>query len=248
MTNYFSKKQEKKRSVAKNSKRRIIYNDLNKNIFSPLLRYKLETPYDYPISRLKLYYDLSSLKENPDYEEAKLHWEQDLKDIGIDPEVIEAQVNGLNKDVEMFFTSQIREPVIAAITTGGIFTAFESRTDVPPLNHISIPSVIKELQSDWIENTRVNQRYEEVTHHYILGGGQIIATIEPQDETRLKDIINDLRSNSSIRRTIQGFSQRKDTILDDVKKLNSEINKRIVNQIRKKLYKTTCSKCVLTGG
>lgn len=54
---------------------------------SPLLRYKLETPYDYPISRLKLYYDLSSLKENADYEEAKLHWEQDLNDIRIDPEV-----------------------------------------------------------------------------------------------------------------------------------------------------------------
>jgi hypothetical protein len=40
-------------------------------MFSPLLDYKLETPYDYPISRLKLYYDLSSLKENSDYEEAK---------------------------------------------------------------------------------------------------------------------------------------------------------------------------------
>jgi hypothetical protein len=38
------------------------------------------------------------LKENPDYEEAKLHWEQD-QDIGIDPEVIEAQVNTLNNDV-----------------------------------------------------------------------------------------------------------------------------------------------------
>lgn len=62
---------------------------------SPLLRYKLETPYDYPISRLKLYYDLSSLKENADYEEAKLHWEQDLNDIRIDPEVIEAQINAL---------------------------------------------------------------------------------------------------------------------------------------------------------
>jgi hypothetical protein len=137
-------------------KRQVIYNDLDKNIFSPLLDYELETRYDYPISLLTLNYDLSSLKENPDYEEAKLHWEQDLKDIGIDPEVIEAQVKALNEDVDMFFTSQVRERVIAAITTDGKLTAFESRTDVPPLNHISIPNVIKQLQSDWIENTRVS--------------------------------------------------------------------------------------------
>ena len=67
-------------------KRQVIYNDIVRNIFSPLIDYELETPYDYPISRLKLSYDLSSLKGNPDYEEAKLHWKQDLKDIGIDPE------------------------------------------------------------------------------------------------------------------------------------------------------------------
>ena len=233
----------KKRSVAKNSKRRIIYNDLNKNIFSPLLDYELETPYDYPISRLKLYYDLSSLKENPDYEEAKLHWEQDLKDIGIDPEVIEAQVKVLNKDVDMFFTSQIREPVIAAITTGGIFTAFESGTDIPALNQISIPNVIKELQSDWIEDTGVDQRYENDTHYYVLGNA-IIATIEPQDETRLDHIINSLRSKDSpISLAIQALKQRRATILDDVKALNKEMKKRIINPINKNLYKTTCSQC-----
>jgi hypothetical protein len=54
----------------------------------------------------------------------------------------------LNKDVYMYFTSQIREPVIAAITLDGKFTAFESKTGIPPLNQISISNVIKELQSD----------------------------------------------------------------------------------------------------
>jgi hypothetical protein len=140
-----------KRSLA--ARRQVIYNDIIKNIFSPLLDHKLETLYDYPISRLKLYYDLSSLKENPDYDEAKLHWKQDLKDIGIDPEMIEAQVNALNKDVDIFFTSQIRKPVIDAITADGIFTAFESRTGIPPLNHVCIHNVIKQLERDWIEDT-----------------------------------------------------------------------------------------------
>ncbi len=229
-----------KRSLV--DKRQGIYNDLDKNIFSPLLDYELETPYDYPISRLKLNYDLSSLKENPDYEVAKLHWEQDLDDIGIGPEVIEAQVNTLNKDVDMFFTSQIREPVIATITIEGIFTAFESKTDIPPLNHISIPNVIKQLQSDWIEDTGVDQRYENDRRHYVLGGA-IITTIEPDDKTRLDNIINSLRSKDNlISHHIQAFKERRVAIWNDVMKLNTEINKRIINCISKKLYKTTCSK------
>ncbi|MGC1930834.1 MAG: DUF4062 domain-containing protein, partial [Candidatus Nitrosopolaris sp.] len=204
-------KEIEKRSL--DDKRQVIYNDLDKNIFSQLLDYELETLYDYPISRLKLNYDLSTLKENPDYEEAKLHWEQDLKDIRIDPEVIEAQVNALNKDVDMFFTSQIREPVIAAITIVEIFTAFESGTDIPPLNQISIPNVIKQLQSDWIEDTGVDKRYEKDTHYYVLGN-TIIATIEPQNETRLDQIINSLRSKDNlISQRIHAFKERRDTIL-----------------------------------
>lgn len=183
------------------------------------------------------------MKENPDYEEAKLHWEQDLKDIEIDPEMIEAQVKALNKDVDMFFTSQVREPVIAAITTGGIFTAFETEIGIPPLNRISVPYVVRQLQSDWIEDTGIDQRYENDTHYYVLGG-VTIATIEPQDETRLDHIINSLRSKDNlISHHIQAFKQRRATILDDVMKMNREIDKRIINRIRKKLYKTTCPMC-----
>jgi hypothetical protein len=61
------------------------------------------------------------------------------------------------------------------------------------LNHISIPRIIEQLQSDWIEDTGVDQRYKNDTHYYVLGN-TIIATIEPQDETRLDHIINNLRS------------------------------------------------------
>jgi hypothetical protein len=136
--------------------------------------------------------------------------------------------------------------VIAKITL-----AFESTTRIPPLNHISIPNVIKGLQSDWIEDTIVDQRYEKDTDCYVLGNA-IIATIEPDDKTRLDNIINSLRSKDNlISQRIQAFKERRASILDEVKKLNSEINKRIINPISKQLYKTTCSKCddnALAGG
>lgn len=196
---------------------------------------------------MKLYYDLSSLKENPDYEEAKLHWEQDLKDVGIDPEVVEAKINALNKDVDMFFTSKIRELVRDTITTDGKLKAFEPKTGIPPLNDISINYVIKQLERDWIEDTGVDKRYEMDTRQYVLGG-VIVATLEPEDETRLDHIIDKLRSKSnSISHHIQAFKERRVAILNDVMKLNSEINKRIFSPIRKTLYNTTCSKCVLIG-
>ena len=189
------------------------------------------------------------MKENADYDEAKLHWEQDLEDI--DPEVIEAKVKALNKDIDMFFTSQVRELVIGAITLDGKFTAFESTTGIPHLNQISIPNVIKELESDWIEDTGVDQRYEKDTYYYVLGDA-IIAIIEPQDETRLDNIIKRLRSKDNlISQHIQGFKERRVTIRNNIMKLNKEIDKRIINRISKKLYKTTCSNCddnALAGG
>jgi hypothetical protein len=139
----------------------------------------------------------------------------------------------------MFFISQIRELVIASITLDGKFTAFKSKTRIPSLNHISIPNVIKGLQSDWIEDTGVDQRYEKDTHYYVLGNA-IIATIKPDDKTRLDDMINSLRSKDNlINHHIQAFKERRITIYNDVMKLNKEIDKRITNRISKNRYKTT---------
>jgi hypothetical protein len=118
------------------------------------------------------------------------------------------------------------------------------------LNQISIPNVIKKLQSDWIEDTGVDKRYDKDTRECVLGDATI-ATIEPQNETRLDHIINSLRSKDNlISQRIQAFKERRATILNDVMKLNKEIDTRITNRISKRLYKTTCSKCddnALTG-
>ncbi|MFZ0513639.1 MAG: hypothetical protein WAM14_18680 [Candidatus Nitrosopolaris sp.] len=190
---------------------------------------------------MKLDYDLSELKDNPDYDEAKVHWEQDLKNIGMDPEQIESRVKDLNTDIDKFFTSHIREHVIAAATEANL-TAFDE-TGIPPLNQISIPYVIKQLESDWIDDVGVNKRYDENTRQYDLEG-VTIATIEPQHETRLNHVINSLRSkHSPISLAIQAFRQRRVTILEDVRTLNKEMKKRIINPINKNLYKTTCSQC-----
>lgn len=67
---------------------------------------------------------------------------------------------------------------------------------------------------------------------------------EPDDETSLVDIINSLRSKHNlISHRIQAFKECRVIIWKDVMKLNKEINKRIINRISTKLYKTTCSKC-----
>jgi methyl coenzyme M reductase beta subunit len=85
------------------------------------------------------------------------------------------------------------------------------------------------------------------TRQYVLEG-VIIATTSPTQDETMNKIINSLKKDSSIRIAIQASKERRATILDDVMKMNREIDKRIVSQIRKKLYKTTCIKCVLTGG
>jgi hypothetical protein len=97
--------------------RRKIHESLNNNIFEKIAKCGLDGAYTSPIHRLKINYDLSTLRESSDYEEAKAHWEQDLKGIQTDPEKIESEINGLNQDIEKFFRENVRNYVVSAIAS-----------------------------------------------------------------------------------------------------------------------------------
>ena len=60
---------------------------------------------------LYLRYDLSDLKTNPDYNEAKIHWEKDINEDTIDPERLEEQINLLRNGINEFFEKQTPEYV-----------------------------------------------------------------------------------------------------------------------------------------
>jgi len=220
--------------------RRKIHESLNYNIFEKIAKYGLDGAYTSPIHRLKINYDLSTLRESSDYEEAKAHWEQDLKGIEIDPEKIETEVKGLNQDIEKFFGENVRKYVVSAIEQN--FTPF-ANAGVPPLNHVSISYVIMELERDWIEDTGVDTRYHRESGIYHLGD-YVIATIRPESEINLNHIINTLRSKDSpIKSAIRSFRLRRNSILKDVEMLNREMDRRIINPIKKGRYKTTCKQC-----
>jgi hypothetical protein len=219
--------------------RRRIHESLNSNIFEKIVNYDSEGNYTSPINRLKINYDLSKLQENSDYEEAKAHWEQDLKNAG--PEAMEAQVRGLNQDIEEFFSVTLPNIVATAVKTN--FTIYNKTNDVPPLNQISTPGVIKELERDWIENTGIVIAYYKESRRYDIGG-MTVATIEPQHESDLNHIIKGLRSKDSpINLAILSFRLRRNSILKEIKEMNKEIENRIINPIKKGRYKTTCDKC-----
>jgi hypothetical protein len=60
---------------------------------------------------LYLRYDLSDLKTNPDYNEAKIRWEKDINEDTIDPERPEEQINLLRNGINEFFEKQTPEYV-----------------------------------------------------------------------------------------------------------------------------------------
>jgi len=62
------------------------------------------------------------LQENSDYEEAKAHWEQDLRNAK--PDDIEVQVTDFNNDIEEFFSITAHDIVATAVRTN--FMVFES--------------------------------------------------------------------------------------------------------------------------
>jgi hypothetical protein len=206
--------------------RRKIHESLNSNIFEKIAKYGFEGNYVSPIHRLKINYDLSKLRESSDYEEAKAHWEQDLKGIETDPEKIESKVKGLNQDIKEFFTTNLQKHVISAIEAN--FTAFD-KTDIPPSNQVSIPNVIKRLERDWIESSGVDIHYDPASRRYDLDG-VTIAIIEPQHEVKLNHIIKSLKSKDSpIDLAIQSFRLRRNTILKAAEMLNKEMDERIIN-------------------
>jgi len=217
-----------------------IYESLNKNIFEKIAKYgEREVDYTSPIDRLKLYYDLSSLQENPDYEEANAHWKQDLRNAK--PEEMEVQITDFNNDIDEFFSITAHDIVATAVKTD--FMVFESVTAVPPLNYVSVPGIIKQLERDWIEKTGIDMGYDENTHRYGLGG-RLIATIEQHQKAKLDYIINSLRSKDSpINSAIMSFMLRRNSIMKEIKEMNNEINNSIINPIKTGRYRTTCDKC-----
>jgi hypothetical protein len=179
------------------------------------------------------------LQENSDYEEAKAHWEQDLRNA--EPEDMEVQVTDFNNDIEEFFSITAHDIVAIAVRTN--FMVFESVTAIPPLNYVSVPGIIKQLERDWIEKTGVDMGYDENTRGYSLEG-RIIATIEQQQKTKLDYIINSLRSeDSQVNSAIKSFKLRRNSIMKEIKQMNKEINNSIINPIKTGRYRTTCDKC-----
>lgn len=94
-------------------------------------------------------YDLSGLKDNPDYIEARIHWKHDLPESILDPEPLEEKVKMLDEDVEVFFDQKVVQ-YVRNIVWNDFFLSDELGGTLP-LNHVSIPNIILEIRIVWIE-------------------------------------------------------------------------------------------------
>ena len=205
--------------------------------------YQLEWPLrDHPLSRLKLKYDLSRLKDNPDYEEAKTHWEQDLPKSVTDPEQVEEKVKSLDDDVDVFFSQKAVEYVMGI--QWGDLSLSDEQTSIPPLNHVSIPNIMKQIRLDWIEgeNTKRFERYDRESGEYTLNG-LAIAHVEPHLENHLSKLLDVVRRHYTIKQNIQSFRERRQQLLKEHEKLRKEIDKKIVSKTERKQYTTQCKDC-----
>lgn len=117
-----------------------------------------------PLEMLYLRYDLSDLKTNPDYNEAKIHWEKDINEDTIDPERLEEQINLLRNEINEFFEKQTPEYVKRLE-----WKPFSlSDTDgIPSLNHVSLAGIISKLQTDWIYS-QTSDNYDEPQKYYFI--------------------------------------------------------------------------------
>jgi hypothetical protein len=64
------------------------------------------------------------------------------------PEEMEVQITDFNNDIDEFFSIRVHDIVATEVKTN--FIVFESVTAVPPLNYVSVPGIIKQLERDWI--------------------------------------------------------------------------------------------------
>jgi hypothetical protein len=211
-----------------------------KNIFLPLRDYNLDSATDFPFHLIRLRYDLSRLKENPDYNEAKLHWKQDIGVDTIDPEDLEQEVKLLNNDIDDFFTNKVPKYVRKLDWTP--FSLSEETANIPPLNHVSIQGMISRIVIDWVYGGPTNEHYDDVTRCYLLEE-RIIATIDPNLTNALRGRIDILRNHYEIRAMVQNFKDRREKLCREAEKLSNEINTKIIFPIERKQYRTQCKNC-----
>jgi hypothetical protein len=237
-----NKKRGKKSSIT--TKRQRIYKHLNKNIFKPLLVYNnLEwSLFDYPVSMLKLNYNLSNLKNNSDYNEAKIHWERDLPKSITNPEQLEEKIKNHNENVNLFFDKEA-EQYVRSIQWND-FLLSDEQSGIPPLNHICIPNTIRQIRRDWLEgaNSKRFERYDRDSRVYSLNG-IAIAHIEPHLENYLSESLDVLRNHYTINQRLRYFREQREQLLREHGALQKEIGKEIVSKIERQQYTTTCQHC-----
>ena len=230
----------KKRSA--DEKRQNHYELLNTRIFIPLSRMELSVrdPNNYQ-DELKLSYGISQLQDLSDYAPAMEHIDHDIpKDVSR-PEQLEEQVKRLNVDLDDYFGNQIRNIVAELLRSQFRDIKIIETGEELPYYTISFYGLIPKLIRFWINGVDFSVSCKDGLcrlNNYID-----FASIPALSESRLINIITELKNNPNIGESIGQFRERRRIILEQSNILAHSINKKIIFEIEHQRYKTRCKDC-----
>jgi hypothetical protein len=229
----------KKSSV--DEKRNNVYENLRDSIFIPLRDKRLVIEdRNYPEDDLKIFYDNSNLKQLPDYDEAKMHMNQDLEDITA-PDILEAEARQHNEEVDDFVNKQIPEIVERLLRSKIQNIKIINTDDEPPEHTISLSSLLPSLKRRWIDGTNFSCRTKADGYTWI--NNAMVARVSPMQRSNLESAISDLKNHYEIQTKVNMLNNKREVILGLGKTLSKAIDKKIVSQINYKRYKTVCEYC-----
>jgi hypothetical protein len=170
-----------------------------------------------------------------------MHLQEDLPDYLNGLEKLERNVEEYRKDVEEFIDSKIPELVTNYLRQNlSMLTISNNRTEVEPMNSISLPRLLSWLNDYWLHGRDFDVHYYDNNFNY---QGTNIATIPAELETRLRAMTTALQNHFEINSEIRTLRVRGEKLVERAEVLSTDINNAIVFPIDRKTYSTKCRGC-----
>ncbi len=216
-------------------------NLLNERVFKPLRNDMIEildenSPYVLPL----VGFDPLDIQKSDDYDEAVKHLEQDIDKFDEHFKEIGNQVADYNNNLLDFEGDGLDIMLSKYFEENGFYS--NGRVGILPKRNMIIISNLKDrLKCYW----KYNEDFElKMDGDFLrINGKDIIASIDPEDEDRLKDCIIRGKNYQEIVNKYDALKNDFNKIISQSEYLGKEIAEKLVRRIEKGKYDRTCDEC-----
>jgi len=154
---------------------------------------------------------------------------------------IENNIKEYNSDLEKFEREERKELVANYFEENGFFITDEVSRN-PSNNSIIVRTLLDRLKNYWKSKEDFRLLWENDLLK--INGVEIIASITPENKTKIENCIECLKNSDIVLRRYYDLAGYYNKIKKEAEGLSKEIGSKVIIKIEKGTYKTTCKNCL----